>query len=105
MTNRLTLQHKLEEILGSKNVYYNPPESQKMEFPCIVYNLSYIEQIHADNKKYLDYTTYKITVVSRLPDHPSIKAILELPMTKFSTNFTKNSFYHTTIILNQKEKQ
>jgi hypothetical protein len=105
MTNRLTLQNKLEEILGSRNVYYNPPESQKMNFPCIVYNLSYIENINADNIKYLDYTTYKITVISKQVDNPAIKSILNLPMTKFSANFTKNGFYHTVIILNQKEKQ
>lgn len=103
--NRLTLQEKLEEILGSRNVYYNPPETQKMSFPCIVYNRSYIENIHADNIKYLDYTTYKITVVSKNPDHPAIKAILNLPMTKYSANFTKDGYYHNVIILNQKEKQ
>lgn len=103
--DRLTLQSKLEEILGSRNVYYNPPENQKMNFPCIVYNRSYIEPIHADNTAYLDYTTYKITVVSKDPDHFAIKAILDLPMTKYSANFVKSGFYHNVIILNQKEKQ
>ena len=93
------------DILGSDNVYYNPPESLKMNFPCIVYNNSYIESIHADNIKYLDYTTYKITVISKKPDHPAIRAILDVPMTKFSANYTKNGFYYTVIILNQKEKQ
>lgn len=105
MNNRLTLHQKLVDILGSGNVYYNPPESQKMNFPCIVYNLSYIEQVHADNKKYIDYTTYKITVVSKTPDHPAIRGVLDLPMTKFSANFTKNGFYHTVMTLIQKEKQ
>jgi hypothetical protein len=105
MTNRLTLHQTLVDILGSGNVYYNPPESQKLNFPCIVYNLSYIEQVHADNKKYLDYTTYKITVISKIPDHPAIREILNLPMTKFSANFTKNGYYHTVITLIQKEKQ
>lgn len=105
MTNRLTLQHKLEEILGSDNVYYNPPESQKMNFPAIVYNLSDIRQVHADNRKYVDFTSYKITIVSKKVDHPAIRGVLDLPMTKFSTNFTKNGYYHTVIFLMQKEKQ
>lgn len=103
--NRISLQNELERILGSRNVYYNPPETQKIEIPGIIYNLSYIENINADNIKYLDYTTYKITVVSRKVDHPAIKGILNLPMTKFSANFTKDGLYHTVIILNQKEKQ
>lgn len=105
MTNRLTLHQKLVDIMGSNNVYYNPPEAQKLNIPCIVYNLSYIEQIHADNYKYLDYTTYKITVVSKSVDHPAIREILKLPMTKFSSRFTSNGLYHDIILLNQKEKQ
>jgi hypothetical protein len=95
----------LEEILGSDNVYYNPPESQKMNFPAIVYNLSDIRQVHADNRKYVDFTSYKITIVSKKVDHPAIRGVLDLPMTKFSTNFTKNGYYHTVIFLMQKEKQ
>ena len=95
MATRLTLQNKLESILGSRNVYYNPPESQKMS----------LRQVHADNRKYIDYTTYKITVVSKQVDHPAIRAVLDLPMTKFSTNYTKNGFYYTVIFLIQKEKQ
>lgn len=105
MTNRLTLQNKLEEILGSRNVYYNPPESQKMNFPCIVYNMTNIQPIHADNKTYLDYTTYKLIHVSKQADSPVIRTILDIPMTRFSTKYVKNGFYHTVIILNQKEKQ
>ena len=33
MANKLPtkLQEKLEELLGSKNVYYQPPESVKMQ--------------------------------------------------------------------------
>ena len=105
MTNRDTLQLKLESILGSTNVYYNPPESLKMSFPAIVYNLSDIRQVHADNRKYVDFTTYKITVISKQVDNPAIRGVLDLPMTKFSTNYTKNGFYHTVIFLIQKEKQ
>lgn len=105
MANRLTLSRALHDILGTDNVYYNPPESQKMNFPCIVYSRTYINDIKADNIKYLDYTTYKIIVVSTKPDHPAIKEILKLPMTKFSTQYIKNGYYHDVIILNQKEVQ
>ncbi len=102
---RLTLHQTLIDILGTNHVYYNPPESQKMEFPCIVYNRTSINDTKADNLKYIDYTTYKITVLSKKPDHPAIKKILELPMTRFTSQYVKNSFYHDVIILIQKEKQ
>lgn len=102
---RLTLHQAFVDALGSSNVYYNPPETLKMEFPAIVYKLDYIEQIHADNKKYIDWTTYKVIVVSSRPDHPVIKKILNWEMTRFSTSYTRNGFYHSVIILKQKEKQ
>ena len=37
MANRLDLQALLEDLLGSRNVYYQPPESVKMNYPAIVY--------------------------------------------------------------------
>ena len=37
---RLTLQTKLEDLLGSKHVYYQPPENLKMEYPAIRYSKS-----------------------------------------------------------------
>ena len=102
---RLTLHQTLVDLLGSNNVYYNPPETQKMSFPCITYTLANISDIKADNLKYIDYKTYKITVVSKKPDHPVIKKILNLEMTRFSAQYTKNGYYHDVILLNQKEKQ
>ena len=40
MASRLNLQDKLEEVLGSKQVYFQPPESLKLKYPCIVYSRS-----------------------------------------------------------------
>lgn len=102
---RLTLHQKLVEILGSNNVYYNPPETIKMKFPCIVYSLDYIDNVDADNKKYIDWTTYKIRVVSYEVDHPATRQILKLPMTRYSSRYVRDGLYHDVIILKQKEKQ
>ena len=49
MASRLDLQTFLEELLKSKNVYFQPPESVKMKYPAIVYALDDIENVHADN--------------------------------------------------------
>ena len=49
MASRLDLQTFLEEILESRNVYFQPPESVKMKYPAIVYALDDIENVHADN--------------------------------------------------------
>lgn len=102
---RLTLHQELIDLLGSPDVYYNPPETIKMNFPCIVYSLDYYDQIHANNKKYIDWTTYKVIVVSKKPDHPAIRKLLDKEMTRFSTQYTRDGYYHDVIILKQKEKQ
>ena len=37
MKTRYELHEFLCEILGSRNVYFQPPESVKMKYPAIVY--------------------------------------------------------------------
>lgn len=50
---RLELQAKLEEILGSSNVYYQEPPNTGMKFPCILYELDKLQTRRADNKPYI----------------------------------------------------
>ena len=52
MGQRLDLQTELEELLGSRNVYFQPPESLRMNYPCIRYTRSSGETTFADNKPY-----------------------------------------------------
>lgn len=44
MGTRLELQNKLEELLGSRHVYFQPPESVKMEYPAIKYSMTGIKK-------------------------------------------------------------
>ena len=37
MADRKALQADLEQLIGSRNVYYQPPENVKMNYPAIVY--------------------------------------------------------------------
>ena len=79
MASRLELQEKLEELLGSKSVYYQPPESVKMEYPAIRYSKSRIEVKRADNSIYSKNIRYELIVIDRKPDNPVIDKLLELP--------------------------
>ena len=49
MSRRLKLQEKLEELLESRNVYYQPPESKKMDYPAIRYNKQSSDKRAADD--------------------------------------------------------
>ena len=40
MASRLNLHNSLIEALGTKSVYFQPPESVKLVYPCIIYEES-----------------------------------------------------------------
>lgn len=94
---RLDLQIKLEELLGSRNVYYQPPESLKMEYPAIRYSKSEIRNIYANNLKYISNDVYDLVVIDKKPDNPVIKKILELPYSEFDRHYVADGLNHDII--------
>lgn len=99
MGTRLELQSKLEELLGSRNVYYQAPESVKMEYPAIRYSRSDINIDHADDSAYLKNKRYELIVISMKPDEPVIEKLLELPYCSFGTSYKSDNLYHDTLVL------
>ena len=65
MASRLELHEKLCELLGSRNVYYQPPATVKMKYPAIVYRRYAIDNVHADNIPYFRFHGYEITVIDK----------------------------------------
>lgn len=99
MASRLDLQTKLEELLGSRNVYYQPPESLKMEYPAIRYSKSKIESRYADDARYSSFTRYEIIVIDRKPDNPIIQKILDLPLSSYDRHYAADNLNHDVINL------
>lgn len=94
---RLTLQTKLEDLLGSNHVYYQPPEDLKMEYPAIRYSKSDEEDIYANNIKYLSMSVYDLVVIDKKPDNPVIKKLLELPYSEFDRHYVADGLNHDII--------
>lgn len=95
MGQRLELQMILEKtILGAKRVYFQPPESVKLEYPAIVYELDYIKSQHADNLPYTKKKRYSITIITKDPDNEYIDKMMELSTCSFERSFTQNNLYH-----------
>lgn len=99
MASRIQLQEELEKLLDSKNVYYQPPESVKMEFPAIVYSRNDIETNYAGNSTYILTNRYRIIVIDRKPDNPVISKILQLPMCSFESHYASNNLHHDVLSL------
>lgn len=75
MRSRLDLHNKLLEILG--NCYFQPPESVKLKYPCIVYSLDNIDTRYADDSRYKNTKRYTLTLIERDPDTDYTEQILE----------------------------
>lgn len=94
MASRLDLQILLEEILGSKNVYFQPPESVRMKYPAIVYSRSHFENKFANNSVYKQDTAYEIIVIYDDPDSELPKKVASLPTCRSDRNYTADNLYH-----------
>lgn len=98
MDKRLELQCLLEEILGCRRVYYVAP-STSLEYPSIIYTINGIQTNQADNYNYKRDTSYKITVISKIPDTNMIQKILDLPQSKLDQQYISDNLYHDVFTL------
>lgn len=94
MASRLNLQLLLENLLGSRNVYFQPPESVKMKYPAIVYALEDIDNAYADNGVYSSYRKYSVTVIDEDPDSPFIDTVAALSTCRFNRHYTSDNLNH-----------
>ena len=99
MATRLELQSKLEELLGIKHVYYQPPETIKMEYPAIKYSKSNIQTRSADDRTYSKMTRYEVIVIDKKPDNPVIDKLLELPYCSYDRSYKADNLNHDVLIL------
>ena len=97
--HRLILQTKLEELIGNKNVYYDPPENLKMRYPAIRYSKSKISTRHADDKIYNKMVRYELIVISSEPDSEVINKILEMPYSSFDRHYISDNLHHDVLTL------
>lgn len=99
MSSRLELQTIFEEILESRNVYFQPPESVMMKYPAIVYGLEDIESTFANDGVYLSKRKYLVTVIDKKPDSLIVGKITTLPNCRFDRHYEKDNLYHDVFML------
>lgn len=92
--DRLQLQALLELILGSENVYYQPPAGVQMRYPAIVYHWDDTDTRFADNRPYRHVRRYQVTVITTDPDSDIPGKVADLPMCTFSRAFSSDNLNH-----------
>lgn len=96
---RLELHEILCTILGSRNVYFQPPESIKMNYPAIVYSLDDIDNQYANDGVYLSHRRYSVTVIDKKPDSEIVGKVSALPNCKFNRPYQKDNLNHYVFTL------
>lgn len=95
MGTRIDLHNELVDILGSSNVYFQPPETVKMKYPAIVYSLDNIQTRFANNNTYKQKRRYSITYITKDPDSDFIDNFLtKLSSVSFDRVYTADNLYH-----------
>ncbi len=100
MGSRLNLHSELKTLLGSDNVYFQPPESKKLVYDCIVYQRKDIWNRHADNRNYALKDCYEITLIYRDPDNKLVHDLLNhFQYSSYTRHFTSDNLNHDIITI------
>lgn len=99
MGSRPNLQILFENLLGSRNVYYDPPESVRMSYPAIRYKRSKISNTFANNSVYKQDNRYEVTVIYNDPDSDLPGKISRLPMCVHDNSYVADNLHHDVFTL------
>ena len=94
MASRTDLQVTLERILGSRNVYYQPPASVIISYPAIVYSRKRIDNRYANNGVYSQSRCYEVTVIDKNPDSTIVDRLSKIPTCRHDRNFKSDNLNH-----------
>lgn len=92
---RIELDTKLRGLFDTTpNVYYQPPSSVMLKYPCIIYNLDTYKTLHASNSLYFHMKQYQLIFITQEPDSLIPEKILKLPHCRHHRSFVKDNLYH-----------
>ena len=94
MGQRLDLQTLLKGILETDNVYFQPPPTVQMNYPCIVYRRDSANTIFAGDKPYRYAKRYQVIYIDSDPDSNIPAKIAALPMCVFNRFYTADNLNH-----------
>lgn len=100
MDRRLQLHQILLDIMdGVHQVYFQPTENTKMQYPAIVYKRDYSDTQFAGNKPYAVERRYQITYIDRNPDSTIVEEIMQLPKCLHNRHFVADNLNHDVFSL------
>lgn len=96
--NRLDFHNKLENVWKdlslSGKTYFQPPSNIKLEYPCMIYEPSMIENRNANNEPYKRVFRYSVKVISKSPLHPVIDRLLDFNYSTYDRHYVADGLNH-----------
>ena len=75
-------------------MYFQPPSTVKLVYPCIIYSLDAFDTKKANNALYNYTKGYMLTYIDPNPDSAIPELLLQLPMCRFSRHYTADNLNH-----------
>lgn len=102
--SRLALHDIFIDILGTRGqpvsrVYFQPPPTVKMEYPCIIYKRSNRRDFFSNDRIYINMKRYLVTIVDKNPDSLLPEKVAELRYCAFSEHFATDGLNHDVYTL------
>lgn len=91
---RHELHELLKQMLGSSNVYFQPPSNVRMKYPAIVYTRIGIEPLRADNGAYNLTPAYEVVVIDANPDSSIVYEMAKLPKCRHTRHYEQDNLNH-----------
>lgn len=92
MKTRIDLHNEL--LTYADNVYFQPPESIRMKYPCIVYRLDGVDTKSANDGKYIINKRYFIQYIHSNPDDEVGDKIILIPHCSSAGRSYIDGLYH-----------
>lgn len=100
MASRLKLHEELCELQGNRSVYFNPPETVKLSYRCIVYSRTGVYRTSANDVTYNKMNEYQLVVIDTTPDCELPDELMSyFPMCTFVRSYVSNGLYHFVLRL------
>ena len=95
MNRRLDLHEKLKNIIGNDNVYFQPPASVQLSYPCVIYSIGSGDAKHADGMVYSYINNYDLLFIFKKPNIEIIEQVLGvLPMCRMTRAYVADNLNH-----------
>ena len=83
MDRQVEFQKLLKSLMGTAasfpDVFYQPPGDQALTYPCIIYERSTGQTMHANNGMYSHLVSYTVKLITRNTKDTLIDKLIKLP--------------------------